>query len=117
MCVYVQPRRNRSAYTSLLSSLLARLLGAGSTLTHRLEHGPLDGRNALLEACWTRSRERSRPHKCHLNHLGIAQALLRVVVDGGAEAAGEKLAARLTLLALAACRGKACSLRRLDNRL
>ena len=55
LCLVSEP--HSLANCSLLCALLARLLGAGRALTRRLERRPLDGGDALLEACRTRPRE------------------------------------------------------------
>ena len=110
------PEPHSLANGSLLCALLARLLGAGRALTRRLERRPLDGGNALLEACRARPRERGRIGKGLVGHLRLAQARFRVVVDGGAEAAREQpIAASLARLALAARGRQACALRRLND--
>ena len=82
-----------------LLALLARLLGASRALTRRLERRPLDGGDALLEACRARPRERSRLGKGLVCHASLAQARFRVVVDGGAEAAREQPVAACLALA------------------
>ena len=121
-CVQRLPMPSSQSHTislaicSLLTRLLARLLGAGRALTRRLERRPLDGGDALLEACRARPQERGRLSKGLVGHLRLAQARFRVVVDGGAEAAREQpIAAGLACLALAARRRQARALRRLND--
>ena len=87
------PEPHSLANCSLLCALLAQLLGSSRALTcrlERLERRPLDGGDALFEACRARPRERGRLSKGLVGHLRLAQARFRVVVDGGAEAAREQ---------------------------
>ena len=64
-----------------------------------LEHRPLDGSDALLEAGRARPREARRGCES-AGQRRLGQARLRVVEEGGAEAARQQLAARLAHLAL-----------------
>ena len=97
---------NRGTASASLSSTLSESLAPLAlacpccALTRWLEHGPLDRRYALLEAGWAGPREVRRGCKL-TRELGLAQALIRVVVDGRTKAACEQLAAALTGLALA----------------
>ena len=79
---------SRSTPLVLLLPLLPRLLGAGRALLGRLEHLPLHGGDALLEARHARPRERRRGGERWLD--AVERARDRVVVDSWAETARQQ---------------------------
>lgn len=83
-----------ASLASTLSESLAPLALACPcrALTRWFEHSPLDRSYALLEAGWAGPREARRGCKL-TGELALAQALIRVVVDGRTEAAREQLTA------------------------
>ena len=84
------------------SSPLALLFSTGSALPGRLQHRPLDCIDTLLEAGGAHPWEYCRRGELRHQPIG-AEAGIRVVVDGGAEAASQQLASLLAFLALTRC--------------
>ena len=87
------------ALAPLLPLLPRLLLCACWPLAGWLEHRPLDGSDALLEARRASPREARRGCESG-GQRRLGQARLRVVEEGGAEAARQQLAAHLAHLAL-----------------
>ena len=71
-----------------------RLPAAGRLMAGWLEHRPLDGSDALLEARRASPREARRGCES-AGQRRLGQERLRVVDEGGAEAARQQLTARL----------------------